>query len=167
MSLPQLLPERCITIEEWQRRAKDLVNMIAKRLMSTGDRPPNPVTGTMHYDAADERPYWWSGMEWRGAQGPSQLVTVSANHAVTATESAIVNNKSGSGMTLTLPSAAAFPGREITVKTLQAQLVVSASSNVAPINSATAGTAILPATAGAWCRLKSSGSAWNVMARGT
>jgi hypothetical protein len=69
-------------------------------------------------------------------------------------------------ITLTFRTASVFVGREITVKTIQAQAVVSASSNVVPIDSATAGTAILPATDGAWAQLKSDGTNWVIMAQG-
>jgi len=43
---------------------------------------------------------------------------------------------------------------------------VSASSNVKPIGTNTAGTAILPATAGTWCTLVSDGSHWIIMQSG-
>jgi len=48
-------------------------------------------------------------------------------------------------------------------KNLQAQTVVSASSNVVPIGTAVPGTAILPATIGAWATLVSDGTNWVVM----
>jgi hypothetical protein len=66
-------------------------------------------------------------------------------------------------MTITLPTAAQWPGLEIMVKNTVAQLVVSASSNVVPIGSDTAGTAILPATAGSWCTMVSDGTNWVIM----
>lgn len=62
--------------------------------------------------------------------------------------------------TVTLPNAANNPGRCITIKTLTANAVVSAVSDVAPLASATAGTAILAATAGKWARLVSNGTNW-------
>lgn len=96
-----------------------------------------------------------------------KLVTVAADYTVEDDVSDIVNNKAGSGLVLTLPSAAKYSRRELYIKTLQAQTVTSASSNVAPIGSATAGTAILAAATPGWCRLKSNGSEWVVMARGT
>lgn len=82
------------------------------------------------------------------------------------TENYIVCNGAAS-ITVTLPAAASYPGREIFIKTITAFTVVSASSNVRPITSAVAGTAILPATAGAWAFLVSDGSAWTIMMRGT
>ena len=88
------------------------------------------------------------------------------NVTVGANEKWIINNKSGSSLTVTLPSAASYSGREIGIKNLQAYTVISASSNVEPIGSGTPGTAILPATAGAWALLVSDGSNWIIMQSG-
>lgn len=85
--------------------------------------------------------------------------TITANYTVSRTDTHIISNR-GATNTITLPSASANKGREITIKTIQAFTVVSASSNVAPMASATLGTAILAATAGAWLRLKSDGAGW-------
>jgi hypothetical protein len=63
-------------------------------------------------------------------------------------------------ITLTLPSASDFPGRIITVRTIQNQAVVSASANVVPITGGGAVAAILPATTGKWVDLQASGSVW-------
>lgn len=57
-------------------------------------------------------------------------------------------------------------GRWLYIKTIAANAVNSASSNIVPINSATPGTAILPATAGAWALLQSDGTNWVIMAKG-
>jgi hypothetical protein len=65
--------------------------------------------------------------------------------------------------TLTLPAAASFPGRILYVKTIAAYAINSASSNVFPISTATAGTAILAATAGKYAMLQSDGTEWVVM----
>lgn len=65
--------------------------------------------------------------------------------------------------TITLPAASTWDGRIVTIKTIAAFTVVSASSNVVPIDSATPGTAILAATAGKWATLKSDGTDWVVM----
>lgn len=70
-------------------------------------------------------------------------------------------------VTITFPSAASWIGRQVRIRTIQAQLVVSASSNVVPITDTTAGTAILPATDGAWALLESDGTNWIVMQRGS
>lgn len=92
------------------------------------------------------------------------IVTKTADFTVADTEGWLINNKSGATCTVTLPDATLWGGRQITFKNLQAQTLVSASSNVAPINSATAGTAILPATVGAWATLVSDGTNWVIMA---
>jgi hypothetical protein len=91
-------------------------------------------------------------------------VTVTADAIVGATDRWIINNKSGSTCTLTLPAAASFTGRQIGVKTIQAQTVVSATSNVVPLAGGAAGTAILAATAGKWATLVSDGTSWVMMA---
>jgi hypothetical protein len=66
--------------------------------------------------------------------------------------------------TVTLPAASSFTNRILYLVTRTANSVVSASSNVKPIDSNTAGTAILPAVAGAWSLLQSDGSNWRVIA---
>ena len=71
----------------------------------------------------------------------------------------LIANRAGT-VTLTLSDASAWAGRVLNIKTIQAQTVVSASSNVVPIDSATAGTAILPATDGSWAQLRSDGTNW-------
>jgi hypothetical protein len=92
------------------------------------------------------------------------VATKVADFTLADTEGWIINNKSGSTCTVTLPAASAWSGRAVTFKNLQLQTLVSASSNVAPIGSATPGTAILPATVGAWATIVSDGTNWVVMA---
>jgi hypothetical protein len=87
-----------------------------------------------------------------------------ADFVLAQNEKWVINNKTGSTCTVTLPNPAVWGGRSITFKNLQAQTLVSASSNVAPIGSATPGTAILSATVGAWATLVSDGTNWVVMA---
>lgn len=93
-------------------------------------------------------------------------VTKTASFTIAKFENWIVCNGSGS-ITITLPTASSNIGREIMLKTIAAFTVISASSNVKPIDSNTAGTAILPATVGAWCTLVCDGTDWIVMQRGT
>jgi hypothetical protein len=90
-------------------------------------------------------------------------VTVTANYTVAATDFCIINNRAASN-TLTLPAAASFPGRILLVVTIQAQTVVSASSNVVPRLGGSAGTAILAATDGAWALLQSNATNWVAIA---
>jgi hypothetical protein len=92
-------------------------------------------------------------------------VTKTADFTVAATENWLISNKASS-CTVTLPTASSFTGRELMFKNLAAFTVVSDSSNVKPIGTDTAGTAILPATAGTWCTLVSDGTDWIVMQSG-
>lgn len=98
---------------------------------------------------------------WFGRGAP---VTKTGDFTVAGTENSLINNKSGSTCTVTLPAASSFTGREILIKTIQAQTVVSASSNVVPAAGGAAGTAILAATAGKWALLISDGTNWIIMA---
>jgi hypothetical protein len=71
----------------------------------------------------------------------------------------ILCNRAGT-VTLTLPNAQSAPGRKIYVTTLTDNAVLSASSNIIPSLGGAAGTAILPAQAGASVMLVSNGTAW-------
>lgn len=98
-----------------------------------------------------------------GLSARPSVATKTADFTLADTEGWVINNKSGSTCTVTLPAASSWTGRQVVFKNLQAQTLVSASSNVAPIGSATLGTAILPATVGAWATLVSDGTNWVVM----
>jgi hypothetical protein len=93
-----------------------------------------------------------------GADGAP--VTKTANFTVAASETWIINNKSGSSCTVTLPSASANTGRVLRFQNYQAQTLVSASSNVVPLVGGAAGTAILAAVAGDTATLVSDGANW-------
>lgn len=89
-----------------------------------------------------------------------------ANFTVAANE-AWFSCFGGVALVATLPSTASFPGRVLVFKNTAAQTVSSASANVTPITGGAAGTAILPATAGAWAILvATSGAGWYIMAQG-
>ncbi len=95
----------------------------------------------------------------------SMVTETAATRTVALTDKFITCNRAGT-VTLTLPSASAYPGHEFNVRTITANTVVSASSNVQPISSATAGTAILAATAGRWADLRSNGTDWVIVRAG-
>jgi hypothetical protein len=99
-----------------------------------------------------------------GLAARPSVVTKTADFTLADTEGWVINNKIGSTCTVTLPAASLWNGRAVTFKNLQAQTLVSVASDVAPIGSATPGTAILPATVGAWATLVSDGTNWVVMA---
>jgi hypothetical protein len=92
------------------------------------------------------------------------VATKTADFTLADTEGWVINNKSGSTCTVTLPLASAWAGRAVTFKNLQLQTLVSASSNVVPLIGGAAGTAILPGLVGAWATLVSDGTNWVVMA---
>ena len=89
-------------------------------------------------------------------------VTETADFTV-GTSAWYINNKSGSTCTVTLPTASLWPGRYLTFKNMQAQTLVSASSNVVLIDSTSAGTAILLAVVGNWATMVSDGTNWVIM----
>jgi hypothetical protein len=93
----------------------------------------------------------------------SAPVTKTADFTVADNETWLINNKSGSTCTVTLPTASAWSGRTLTFKNMQAQTLVSASSNVVPIDSTVAGTAILLAVVGNWATMVSDGTNWVIM----
>jgi hypothetical protein len=92
-------------------------------------------------------------------------VTKTASFTLGDEENDVICNGSAANVTVTLPSGAAYIGRTVTLKNLSGTYtVISASSNVKPRTSATAGTAILAATAGAWATLVcEDGTNWVVM----
>lgn len=87
-------------------------------------------------------------------------VTKTADFTVASNETWLINNKSGSSCTVTLPAAASYTGRVLYFLNYQAQTLISASSDVVPLVGGAAGTAILAAVAGETCTLVSDGSNW-------
>lgn len=87
-------------------------------------------------------------------------VTKTADFTVAANETWLINNKSGSTCTVTLPAAASNTGRVLHFQNYQAYTVVSASSNVIPVAGGAASTAILNAVAGDSATLVSNGTNW-------
>lgn len=98
-----------------------------------------------------------------GPFGTATPVTKTNDFTVAAGETTFIVNKAGS-VTTTLPSAASYCGRHLVMRTITANTVVSASSNVVPLAGGAAGTAILAATAGKWAWLQSDCSNWQIIA---
>jgi hypothetical protein len=86
-----------------------------------------------------------------------------STYTVGTADFSIIANASGT-LTLTLPSPGLSFGRLLWVRTIAAQTVVSAGSNVVPLVGGSAGTAILAGTAGKWALLQSDGTNWQIMA---
>jgi len=104
-----------------------------------------------------------SSTDWNtfnNKQSVAAPVTYTANFSVAATDIWVINNKSGSSCTATLPTASSYTGRVLRFQNYQAQTLVSASSNVVPLVGGAAGTAILAAVAGDTCTLVSDGTNW-------
>jgi hypothetical protein len=99
-----------------------------------------------------------------GAISRGSPVTKTTDFSIASTENWIIVNNAVLATTVTFPSAALTPGREIFIKTIQAQAVDSASNNIVPLNSGTAGSSILSGTAGEWATLVSNGTNWVIMA---
>jgi len=90
----------------------------------------------------------------------SAPVTKTADFSVAVTDLWLINNKSGSTCTVTLPTASAYSGRILHFQNYQSQALVSASSNVVPISGGAAGTSILVASSGDQATLVSDGTNW-------
>jgi hypothetical protein len=95
-------------------------------------------------------------------------VTKTASFSLGDSDNYVVCNGSAANVSVTLPSGSDYIGRTVTLKNLSGTYtVISASSNVKPLTSATAGTAILAATAGKWATLVcEDGTNWVIMAAG-
>ena len=96
----------------------------------------------------------------------SAPVTKTANFTVADGETWIINDKSGSSCTVTLPVPSDHKGRAITFQNYQAQTLVSASANVIPQGGGAAQTGILLDVAGNWATLVSNGTNWVIMQAG-
>jgi hypothetical protein len=104
-----------------------------------------------------------SSTDWstfNNKQAVSAPVTYTANFSVAATDLWIINNKSGSSCTATLPAASSYSGRVLHFQNYQTQTLVSASSNVVPLAGGAAGTSILLASSGDSATLVSDGTNW-------
>ena len=99
---------------------------------------------------------------YTGAIGRGAPVTKTGAFTVGIAENWLICNGTAS-ITVTLPTASAWTGREIMLKTIAAFTVISASSNVVPLAGGAAGTAILAATAGKYATLVSDGTNWIIM----
>ena len=98
-----------------------------------------------------------------GTPVTSAPVTKTADFTVGATDTWIINNKTTTTCTVTLPSPATNTGRVLYFQNYQAQFLVSASSNVVPRAGGSAGTALLADVAGDTATLVSDGSNWITM----
>ena len=129
---------------------------LARLMVAEDDTRPIVNTGGLWsalYTVSDTIPVSY-------APASTAPVTKSADFTVGATDQWLINNNAGSTCTVTLPSASSISGRVLSFQNYQAQLLVSASSDVVPMTGAAAGTAILAATVGKWITIVSDGTNW-------
>lgn len=93
----------------------------------------------------------------------STPVTKTADFTVADSENVIIVDKASTCL-VALPAAANWAGRQILIKTVQAQAVTSVNSNVIPLAGGAAGTAILTGAAGKYALLISDGYNWHTFA---
>ena len=102
-----------------------------------------------------------------GAIGRGAPVTKTGDFTLGVAENWIIIN-SASNVTVTLPAASSWTGREVSFKTIAVGgSLISASSNVVPLTGGSAGTAILGAIPGRHATLVSDGTNWIIMNAGT
>lgn len=95
---------------------------------------------------------------------PSTICGGGNIYAMLVLDVSLISNDAGATCTITLLAAASYQGRILWIKTIQAQTVVSAGSNIVPLIGGAAGTAILAGTAGKWAMLQSDGTNWIILA---
>lgn len=130
--------------------------------------PTNYINNTTHKFRSRDTTVTFLQVDANGALGngfhgsAAPTTVTGTTSTISSSASTIIYNASGTHTT-TLPAASSFVGRWLYVKSIAAQAVNSASSNVVPIGSATAGTALLAATAGKFAALQSDGTNWITM----
>jgi hypothetical protein len=131
---------------------------------ATISAPLNYTAGTLSIPVATTSANGYlSSTDWNtfnNKQAVSAPVTKTADFTVAATDLWLINNKTGSTCTATLPTASSYSGRILHFQNYQAQTLVSASSNVVPLAGGSAGTSILLASTGDSATLVSDGSNW-------
>ena len=130
--------------------------------------------GHMYYDGAGKFQFNYNGnnigyinagtgdVQINGT--PGQSIITSSAYSMLATDYNLHFNRAGANE-ITLLSTPSYAGRELNVKTYQAQTLQSPTANVIGLTSTVASTAILTATAGQCATLKHNGTAWELIRR--
>ncbi len=139
---------------------------VAGGLTKTKPNLPNPIVLVAAVVYAANNGILFVRPTWEDGHG--EIVTTppyvkTANFSVADGDTWLINNKSGSACTVTLPSAATYSGRTLTFQNWQAQQLLSASSNVIPLGGGAAQNVILLDVAGNWATLVSNGTNWVIM----
>jgi len=102
-----------------------------------------------------------TGLTTMGSLSRGVPITVTnTSYSVNFTDNWIICNNSTT-ITLTLPNASTYPGKEIMIKTINGK-VISSLANVVPLPGGSAVTSILNST-GNWATLVSNGTNWVIM----
>ena len=69
-----LIKEEERSQREWNRKARDAVNGLIRKLLgkgTTAERPAYPTDGQMFYDRTLKKPVWWNAddAQWKDAAG--------------------------------------------------------------------------------------------------
>jgi hypothetical protein len=120
---------------------------------------PDPSAITFPQFNADNTVTALSAADFRLAVSQAPVTQIN-DFTVADTDLWLINNKSGSSCVATLPTASAYVGRVLYFQNYQNQTLVSASSNVIPIDGGAASTSILEAVAGNTATLVSNGTNW-------
>jgi len=91
--------------------------------------------------------------------GTAPVTVTTSTYSVGTTDLWLINNYAGT-LTLTLPTASSYSGRQLNIQNYQAFTVISASSNVVQIDGSATNTSILLASSGDRCTLVSNGTNW-------
>ena len=104
-----------------------------------------------------------SSFQQTGNALPPTVTTVTnAFYTQTTSDTTLIIN-TAFDVVLTLLNAASYYGNTLWIKNPNGVTITSASSNVVPFGTTTAGTAILEAVVGTSCLLQSDGTHWNVI----
>ena len=136
--------------------------------------PPFIITSTTqvaHLNAASVNGFTFTAPGPIGTGGASSgtfttiagaFYSASSNSYTVPAGTTFVTQGASATSTLTLPAQTA--GQMLFIRNTTAFAVVSATANVQPLTSGTAGTAILAAVAGKWALLVGNGTGWTIMA---
>lgn len=84
----------------------------------------------------------------------TEFTVTAATHTVGHTITSLIGDRAAGTITLTLDVTVETAVRELLIRTVQAQAIVSGAADVVPLTGGAAGTAICAATAGKWARLR-------------
>ena len=91
-------------------------------------------------------------------------ITITGAYTLPNNVNWIICNTTGGNVTITLPSGSLYIGRELMLKNIGTNKVISNVANIiVPINTDTPTTIILPDTAGAWATIVYNGNLWITM----